>query len=201
MNTLTKNTPRLLASAIFFALALDVCPGPAGQSPPVHWGAPGQQLQLGIQFTRESFVAGEPVEARILTRNVTATNVLWGFDRCYGPNGAFYDGYGIVVTQGTNVARSLVNRITDPWSPALGVSSSSLTELTPGGVQEYTVRLDKEFALKPDETYAVTASTGVRKLEGKGSAEIKTGTAIIKIVQPLPALTQTNRENGSVQEK
>ena len=142
-----------------------------------------------------------PWKPRFSPRNVTTTNVLSGAGWASGPNGAFYDGYGIVVTQGTNMVPSLVNRITDPWSPALGDLSSSLIELTPGGVHEHTIRLDKEFALEPGETYAVCASTQVRKLEGKGSAEIKTGTATIKIVPPPPPVIQTNREKSAVLEK
>ena len=89
MNTLTKTTPRLLASAIFFVLALDVCPGAAGQSPPVHWGTPREGLQLGIQFNKDSFVTGQPVEAKVLTRNVSSTNVLTDAGLFTGPGGEF----------------------------------------------------------------------------------------------------------------
>ena len=148
---------------------------------------------MGIQFTKDVFVAGEPVEAKVLTRNVSTTNVPSGYDTSYGPNGAFYDGYGIVVTQGTNVVPSLVNRVTNEWSPALSTGSAIHFEFAPGEVREHTIKLNNEFDLRPERVYAISVSTEVRRQGGKGTAVIKTGKATIRIVHPPQALTQTNR--------
>ena len=188
MDALLKLTPRLFIYGAIILVPLHALAGPTNQHPVVAWGVPAHGFQLGIRFSKASFSAGEPIEATILLRNVAATNLPSGFSTAGGLNGAFYDGYGIVVTTGTNVVPSLVNRITDPWSPALGTGSAISFEISPGEVREHTIRLDKEFSLKPEMTYTVTATRGVRRLKGTGTAEIKTGKATLKIVPP-PATT------------
>jgi hypothetical protein len=157
-----------------------VAGGTSRDEPPIQWGASSEGFQIGIRLKLGTFKAGESVEAEIITRNTTRTNLVLRVGSSAGPGGDLYDGYGIVVMKGTNVLHSTVNRATEPWS--LGVGSSAFVRVAPGELHKHTVRLDREFDLNGEGTYSVSAFSQVPKLQGVGSAQIATGKAIFAIL-------------------
>jgi hypothetical protein len=177
----------LFTSALFIAFATGVLTASTNQVPGVQWGAPREGFQLGMRFERNDFVSGEPIPAKILLHNLTATHIQVDASVSGGPN-AFYDGYDLSVLKGTNVLPSLVHRTNDPW--AGGSGSVRSWGIAPGEVGEREVQLSKEYDLKSQGTYMVTASRKVPRLHGKGEVEITSGRSTIRVMEPGPAAAQ-----------
>jgi hypothetical protein len=161
------------------------------QSPSIAWGVPAESFQLGIRI-KGPLAPVKPVEAEILTRNVTKTNLPSYFGEASGPNGTYYDGYSIFLMRGTNPVPSLIKRTTDPWLQGGGTGSGATFEMPGGEVQTHAVRLDKEYGLKPQIAYSVCASRQVRKLKGEGTTEIKSRSASFTLPAPSGKVAQTN---------
>lgn len=181
----TRIAHHLLLSALFTSLSSDARAAETNHVPVIQWGDPAEGFQLGIQFEQETFASGRSIDAKILLRNIAPTNLVVGAGTAAGPNGAFYDGYGLSVQRGAEALRSLVNRVTNPWSTGNG--SFGWLTIPPGDVREHEVHLSEEYDLRSLGTYRVCASRQVRRLHGKDVVEITSGFATIRVDTPAPA--------------
>jgi hypothetical protein len=178
---------RVFTSALFIAFAVNALTASTNQVPVIQWGVPAEGFELGIRLEHIVFVGGEPIRAKILLHNLTATHIQVDASVSGGPN-AFYDGYGLSVLKGTNALPSFVHRTNDFW--AGGIGSARSWGIAPGEVGEHEVQLSREYDLKSQGTYVVTASRMVPRLHGKGEVEITSGRSTFRVMRPGPAASQ-----------
>jgi hypothetical protein len=174
-----KAHTKILLLTLFFASKSVADPT---NDTPAHWGAVSEGFHLGIRLEKQKIAIGDSMPVDAVLQNVSATNLVIGNDRAGGTGGAFYDGYGIVVSKGTNQLSSLVKRRTDPFSSDIFAGSSGFTEVAPRDIRHHTIRVDQEFDIKTPGTYTVYVTRKVRKLQGKGSSEIKSEAATFEVV-------------------
>ncbi len=156
---------------------------PAADDPEGNWGRVEEGFQLSVRFDKAEFIASEPITGSVIVRNVSPSLLRYAVFRGSGVdtpvcNLTVVDGHGIPVTRFSQVVDG----------------SSTVLDLLPSTQRKHPFRLDQRFELNKLDDYAITAERTIPKLDKSGHAEVKSGTAIIRIMSPPPGQQTMNAE-------
>ncbi len=141
-----------------------------------NWGTASEGIVMGTRFTKIAYAAEEPIELQILVRNVSeqATHFAGGL--------APIDDFKIAVSDDQNrlvpELRELVPSGSDfqrRLNKTVMRAGSKPFPLLPQTQHIYVIRLDELFDLDRSGRYFVTATHGVRKFDGSGYGEVRSG--------------------------
>ncbi len=151
---------------------------PADEDPEGHWGQPGGGMQLSVRFRQLVYTNGQPVVAMALVRNVSGHDLWWPL---------FYDppvnnmAFVVFGPDGNELPGA---KQTIDWMGGRRWQLGRQTQL------RYDIRLDERYELKQTGRYRIQATSLIDSPERRGPpehpglVEIKSGEAVIEIVEP-----------------
>lgn len=169
---------------------------PADQDPEGNWGSVSEGFQMSVRFEKESFEAGEPIPATIITRNVTQ-EFLWYPH--YSPNRLNIKLFVI------NGEKKLIPRRDEPKGNQsipeklkYAISSVDRMAAFKGTQRKQVLDLNDLFDLSTPGTYVIYASRAVPKLNSDERSVVISGNATIRITNQKQTSDQKSLSNFQV---
>ena len=151
------------------------------------WGFPTTGLQLGIYFEKDAYVAGEPITATLVLKNISTTTVevAWG-----SPVESFVK--LIATTASGKVIADMDAELAKRFSRGGGLTGYAID---PGFQHRVEMRVDEFFDLHVPDTYYVTAVERRVPVADGSYAEVRSGNAMFRLI--ARANTNVNVGNAS----
>jgi hypothetical protein len=147
---------------------------PAWRDTNGHWGAPVDGFQLSVRFHRWEFLAGEPVHAMVIVRNLASSPRAVVFSS-YGKSDASKN-FTFVLHHGTNsTSWSWMAPSVSEWYRGRGYFRGQRMEAH--SQVTFFVRLDQIFDLSQLEEYSIQATWTARDNSGQAIANLVSGKA------------------------
>jgi hypothetical protein len=152
---------------------------PAELDPAGNWGTPGEGFQISLRLPKATYGTNEPIAATVITRNLTTNQIYFTV--------GMLKSLEVVASRGGQPLRTkeeIGMEKLPPFQRELRAMRSHPHDwsVAPRTQSSETIRLDELFDLSVAGDYSVQVTRRVRQADGKGTAEVESGTAAFRIL-------------------